>query len=154
MKWELQNGNWKLVPLTNASTSSAADHTKRYSLTLDGKLCDLDNIPWAHESLPLPTMNSQDGQSSTKGKSAIKVIICMAILMGLILAGIILTVVAQPEINGSGQTQFQYVPDTSPTSQPYIPTHMEKSDLIIEQNWMCWIGVPGATCDPATRTYI
>lgn len=30
----------------------------------------------------------------------------------------------------------------------------DKEKLIIQQNPECWIGVPGATCKPGTRTFL
>lgn len=58
-----------------------------------------------------------------------------------------------PKIH-SQTREFQYSPDTKPLSGvPYIPTDVRKEELIIQQNPDCWLGIPGATCDPGTRTY-
>jgi hypothetical protein len=51
------------------------------------------------------------------------------------------------------EATFQYVPTTSVTGFPTVPQRIDKEKLIIQQNNQCWIGVPGATCNPKIRTY-
>lgn len=41
---------------------------------------------------------------------------------------------------------------TAHSGAPGTP-RIDKRRLIIEQNVNCWLGVPGATCDPGRRTY-
>jgi hypothetical protein len=76
----------------------------------------------------------------------------IVILMGLCIAIVLAMVLLTPKIAGA-QPTFQYVPNTSVTGFPTAPQRIDKEKLIIQQNNQCWIGVPGATCDPKIRTY-
>lgn len=80
----------------------------------------------------------------------------IVILVGISIAIGLAMLLVTPKIAGT-QKQFQMVPNTSPTmtagSTPYVPVKVNKEKLIIQQNPMCWWGVPGMTCDPKIRTY-
>lgn len=71
----------------------------------------------------------------------------LAILLGL---GIVMSL--QPVIQPQPKERI-HRPRPTPTGVPSLPRSVDKTKLIIQQNSECWIGVPGVTCDPATRTY-
>lgn len=53
----------------------------------------------------------------------------------------------------SGPTRTPQPVRTAHSGAPGTPP-VAKTDQIIEQNLMCWLAIPGATCDPNRRTYL
>lgn len=76
----------------------------------------------------------------------------IVILVGISIAIGLAMLLVTPKIAGT-QKPFQVVPTTSVTGSPTVPQRINKEKLIIQQNPMCWWGVPGMTCDPKIRTY-
>lgn len=60
-----------------------------------------------------------------------------------------------PEIDPPGRSVPAGTPQPRRTAHSGAPgtPPVIKPKLIIEQNPNCWIGAPGATCDPERRTY-
>jgi hypothetical protein len=76
------------------------------------------------------------------------------VISGGLLAALVLLLAVKltPQINVDS-SPFRYVPSTRPTGQPKVHTSPDKTRLIIQQNPMCWVGVPGVTCQPDVKTY-
>lgn len=79
---------------------------------------------------------------------ALVLVVCL--LVGLANVGIGLLM--RDAWSGGTDARPRPVPQPTPNSAP-MPPSVDKKTLIIEQNYNCWLAIPGATCGPE-RTFL